>query len=127
MNLAGKFMGWFNKGMNTQIPNEATAGIGELIRNDWSNRQGITGPGGQGGWDPTRGFRVLDESKGGLNSGPTALVREAIKRPLRAIGGVGRVGGGIGTMLLGDLINPAPLASGTLEEAQRLGLLDSLK
>jgi len=127
MNLAGKFMGWFNKGMNTQIPNEATAGIGELIRNDWSNRQGITGPGGQGGWDPTRGFRVLDESKGGLNSGPTALVREAIKRPLRAIGGVGRVKGGIGTMLLGDLINPAPLASGTLEEAQRLGLLDSLK
>ena len=127
MNLAGKFMGWFNKGMNTQIPNEATAGIRELVKNDWLNRQGIKGPGGQGGWDPTRGFRVFDEAKGGLNSGPTALVREVIKRPLRTIGGLGRIKGGIGTLILGDLNNPAPLASGTLEEAKRLGLLSDLK
>ncbi len=115
MDLAGKFMGWFHKGMNTQIPNEATAGIRELISNDWSNRQGIKGPGGQGGWDPTRGFRVLDETKGGLNSGPTALVREVVKRPLRAIAGMNPVSG-TAAMLLGDLISPAPLASGTLDD-----------
>ncbi len=75
---------WFLKGQNTRIPNEAMASLGELVRDDWGQRQGISGPGGKGGWDPTRGFRVWDAKQGGFNSGPTPLGRQVVLRGLNA-------------------------------------------
>ena len=143
-------MGWFNKGMNVQIPNEATARFGD-IRDLWRNvdqvdprtligndriQRGQSNINFQRGKPPgvlgrpdrailgldipesirTRGLVTVSGAEGGPGSAPTGLVREVIKRPLRAITGVGRVGGGLGTMLLGDLISPAPLASGTLDD-----------
>jgi hypothetical protein len=150
MDLAGKFMGWFNKGMNTQIPNEATAAFGDirdlwrpvdqvdprtLIGNDRIQRgqsninfQQGRAPSALGRPDravlgidfpeslKTHRVVTVPGSEGGPGSAPTGLVREAIKRPLRALAGVGRVGGGLGSMILGDLINPRPLASGTLDD-----------
>lgn len=77
-------VGWWNQGRNVNVPNENRASIRDLMKDDWKQRQGRKGAGGKGGWDPTRGFRVQDASKGGLNSGPTAAVRQAFERPVRA-------------------------------------------
>jgi hypothetical protein len=89
---------WWNQGRNTRIPNENQASLKDLANDDWQQRQGRKGPGGKGGWDPTRGFRVQDAKKGGLRSGPTPAVRQAFERPVRTImrGGQGaaRLAGG---------------------------------
>jgi hypothetical protein len=76
---------WWNKGRNQRLPDEDTASWKDLAKDDWEQRQGRTGPGGKGGWDPTRGFRVMDAEKGGLKSGPTPAVRQAVERPLKLI------------------------------------------
>tara|TARA_B100000427_G_scaffold324554_1_gene329901 strand:+ start:7657 stop:8289 length:633 start_codon:yes stop_codon:yes gene_type:complete len=121
MNIAGKAMEWFNRGLNKSIPNEAKASWGDLISNDIKQR-GKFGKGGSlGGWDLTRGFRPgVPASEGGFMSGPTPLGREIIKRPLRALANlspVGRLAGGLPGLVVGDLISPQPLAAGTLDEA----------
>ena len=121
MDIAGKAMEWFNRGLNQSIPNEAKASWGDLISNDIKQR-GKFGKGGSlGGWDFTRGFRPgVPASEGGFMSGPTPLGREIIKRPLRALANlspVGRLAGGLPGLIVGDLISPQPLAAGTLDEA----------
>lgn len=85
MKTIKKLKKWWNKGRNTRIPDENKASWSTLMRDDWKQRQGIKGPSGEGGWDPTRGFRVMDAEKGGLKSGPTPAVRQAIERPARVV------------------------------------------
>ena len=88
-------VGWWNQGRNTRIPNENQASWKDLAKDDWKQRQGRKGPGGKGGWDPTRGFRVRSAAQGGLNSGPTPAVRQAFERPVRtAMQGARLVGRG---------------------------------
>jgi len=121
MNIAGKAMEWFNRGLNQSIPNEAKASWGDLISNDIKQR-GKFGKGGSlGGWDLTRGFRPgVPASEGGFMSGPTPLGREIIKRPLRALANlspVGRLAGGLPGMVIGDLVSPQPMADGTMDAA----------
>ena len=121
MDIAGKAMEWFNRGLNTRIPNEAKASLGELISDDWLQRGKFGKGGSKGGWDLTRGFRPgVSAGEGGFMSGPTPLGREIIKRPLRALANlspVGRLAGGLPGLIVGDLISPQPLAAGTLDEA----------
>ena len=99
---------WWNQGRNTRIPNENQASWKDLAKDDWKQRQGRKGPGGKGGWDPTRGFRVQSAAKGGLNSGPTPAVRQAFERPVRFAGKVlqtigrgARAVGAVGSALMG--------------------------
>ena len=121
MDIAGKAMEWFNRGLNTRIPNEAKASLGELVSDDWLQRGKFGKGGSKGGWDLTRGFRQgVSAGEGGFMSGPTPLGREIIKRPLRALANlspVGRLAGGLPGLIVGDLISPQPLAAGTLDEA----------
>jgi hypothetical protein len=121
MDIAGKAMEWFNRGLNTRIPNEAKASLGELVSDDWLQRGKFGKGGSKGGWDLTRGFRPgVPAGEGGFMSGPTPLGREIIKRPLRALANlspVGRLAGGLPGLIVGDLISPQPLAAGTLDEA----------
>ena len=83
--MSNAITNWFFKGQNTRIPNEAAASLKDLFIDDWKQRQGISGPGGKGGWDPTRGFRVWDAEKGGFSSGPTPLGRQVVLRGLDAL------------------------------------------
>ena len=99
---------WWNQGRNTRVPNENQASLKDLAKDDWKQRQGRKGPGGKGGWDPTRGFRVQSSAKGGLNSGPTPAVRQAFERPVRfggkvlqTIGRGARAVGAVGSALMG--------------------------
>ena len=99
---------WWNQGRNTRVPNENQASLRDLAKDDWKQRQGRKGPGGKGGWDPTRGFRVQSAAKGGLNSGPTPAVRQAFERPVRfggrvlqTIGRGARAVGAVGSALMG--------------------------
>tara|TARA_B100000927_G_scaffold291426_1_gene293572 strand:+ start:776 stop:2863 length:2088 start_codon:yes stop_codon:yes gene_type:complete len=76
---------WWNKGRNTRIPNENQARWRDLMRDDWAQR-GRPGDGSGGGWDPTRGFRPgVPADKGGMGSGPTPAIRQAVERPIRTI------------------------------------------
>ena len=121
MDIAGKAMEWFNRGLNTRIPNEAKASLGELVSDDWLQRGKFGKGGSKGGWDLTRGFRPgVPASEGGFMSGPTPLGREIIKRPLRALANlspVGQIAGGLPAMIAGDLISPDPMADGTMDAA----------
>ena len=101
-------MQWWNQGRNTRVPNENQASWKDLAKDDWKQRQGLKGAGGEGGWDPTRGFRVQSAAKGGLNSGPTPAVRQAFERPVRTARTVARgivtgarVAGALGSAVLG--------------------------
>ena len=68
-----------------------------------------------GGWDFTRGFRPgVPANEGGMMSGPTPAIRQSIERPLRAIRSLGAAKGGFVGLILNELMNPAPLADGTL-------------
>ena len=109
----GGFMGWFNKGANTRIPNEAKASWGQLFADDLSQRQHITAD-PKSAWNPLRGMPGYGSAKsvinpriraintrrrsmgkpplsmdkinpGGFQTGPTPIQREIIKRPVRAM------------------------------------------
>lgn len=49
-----------------------------------------------------------------VKTGPTPAVRQAFERPIRSVKGLGTVKGGLVTLILNELMNPAPLADGTL-------------
>ena len=90
-NLSACPVGWWNQG-SVRIQMSSWK---DLAKDDWKQRQGRKGPGGKGGWDPTRGFRVRSAAQGGLNSGPTPAVRQAFERPVRtAMQGARLVGRG---------------------------------
>ena len=50
-----------------------------------------------------------------MMSGPTPAIRQSVERPLRAIKSLGAAKGGFIGLILNELMNPAPLADGTLE------------
>ncbi len=56
---------------------------------------------------------------------PVSIGPVGVATGLGALGS--RIIGGVGTMLVGDLINPRSLADGTLDEARRLGMLKHLE
>ena len=110
---------WWNRGRNVRVVNENTTrwfGRDGLLADDWKQR-GKVGKGGKlGGWDFTRGFRPgVPANEGGMMSGPTPAIRQSIERPLRAIRSLGAAKGGFIGLVLNELMNPAPLADGTLE------------
>ena len=109
---------WWNRGRNVNVKGENTArwfGRDGLFADDWKQR-GKFGKGGKlGGWDFTRGFRPgVPANEGGMMSGPTPAIRQSIERPLRAIRSLGAAKGGFVGLILNELMNPAPLADGTL-------------
>ncbi len=109
---------WWNRGRNVRVVNENTTrwfGRDGLLADDWKQR-GKFGKGGKlGGWDFTRGFRPgVPASEGGMMSGPTPAIRQSIERPLRAIRSLGALKGGFFGLILNELMNPAPVADGTL-------------
>ena len=109
---------WWNRGRNVNVKGENTArwfGRDGLFADDWKQR-GKFGKGGKlGGWDFTRGFRPgVPANEGGMMSGPTPAIRQSVERPLRAIRSLGAAKGGFVGLILNELMNPAPLADGTL-------------
>ena len=110
---------WWNRGRNVRVPNENTArwfGRGSLMADDasqmtHSNRAFKTG---NTNWKSLRPWKAfLDPEMRG--TGPTPAIRQAIERPLRAMRTLGSVRGGFVGLILNELMNPAPLADGTLE------------
>ena len=110
---------WWNRGRNVRVPSENTArwfGRGSLMADDasqmtHSNRAFKTG---NTNWKSLRPWKAfLDPEMRG--TGPTPAIRQGIERPLRAIKSLGAVKGGFIGLILNELMNPAPLADGTLE------------
>ena len=104
---------WFNKGVNTRIPNESQASWRTLRADDWAQRQRISAD-PNSAWNPFRGMPGYGSAKakinprirgintkraaqgkpplsmdkinpGGFQTGPTPIQREIIKRPIRAL------------------------------------------
>ena len=77
-------------------------------------------------------FMEMPQQYPGAIGTQTSIGKPAYIGPARAttagLGALGsRVIGGLGTMIVGDLINPRSLADGTLDEARRLGMLKHLE
>ena len=96
---------WWNRGRNVRVPNENAArwfGRGSLMADDasqmtHSNRAFKTG---KTDWKSLRPWKAfLDPEMRG--TGPTPAIRQAIERPLRAIGSVR---GGVYGMILADIM-----------------------
>jgi len=110
---------WWNRGRNVRVPSENTArwfGRGSLMADDasqmtHSNRAFKTGNTNLKSLRPWKAF--LDPEMRG--TGPTPAIRQAVERPLRAMKTLGSVRGGFVGLILNELMNPAPLADGTLE------------
>ena len=104
---------WFNKGVNTRIPNESQASWRDLFRDDLMQRQRISAD-PNSAWNPFRGMPGYGSAKskinprireintrraaqgkpplsmdkinpGGFQTGPTPIQREIIKRPIRTL------------------------------------------
>ena len=104
---------WFDKGKNARVPGEDTAKWKTLLKDDWAQRQKQS-LGGKKFWNPLRGFFVQDATKGGLKSGPTPAVRQAIKRTGSLLS---KAATAVPPWLSGplQLLNPSPLADSTIE------------
>ena len=100
---------WYNKGRNVRVPNEDQASF-KTLRQDDSAQQGkfikpeskgkhpsrLTDDDFEGGAFPRNMSQLKDFMQGkgglpwsftrGLNTGPTALTRQTIERPLKNIG-----------------------------------------
>ena len=111
------FLQWFNKGAKPGENNMKWFGKNSLLSDDWKQR-GKFGKGGKyGGWDITRGFRPgVSAEEGGMMSGPTPAVRQAVKRSFGFLSSFR--GGGLATLaslVANEFINPQPLADGTMD------------
>jgi len=108
---------WWNRGRNVRVGGENTArwfGKGGLLADDAkqltrTNKAFKSGAGGIKGWRPLKAF-----TPDMVRTGPTPAVRQAFERPIRSVKGLGTVKGGLVTLILNELMNPAPLADGTL-------------
>ena len=108
---------WWNRGRNVRVGGENTArwfGKGGLLADDAkqltrTNKAFKSGAGGIKGWRPLKAF-----TPDMVKTGPTPAVRQAFERPIRSVKGLGTVKGGLVTLILNELMNPAPLADGTL-------------
>ena len=108
---------WWNRGRNVRVGGENTArwfGKGGLLADDAkqltrTNKAFKSGAGGIKGWRPLKAF-----TPNMVKTGPTPAVRQAFERPIRSVKGLGTVKGGLVSLILNELMNPAPLADGTL-------------
>ena len=110
---------WWNRGRNARVPSENTArwfGRGSLMADDASQmtHSNRAFKSGKTDWKSLRPWKAfLDPEMRG--TGPTPAIRQAVERPLRAMRTLGSVRGGFVGLILNELMNPAPLADGTLE------------
>ena len=108
---------WWNRGRNLRVAGENTArwfGKNGLMADDAkqitrTNKAFRSGATGIKGWNPFKAF-----TPDMVKTGPTPAVRQAFERPIRSVKGLGTVKGGLVSLILNELINPAPVADGTL-------------
>ena len=108
---------WWNRGRNLRVAGENTArwfGKNGLMADDAkqitrTNKAFRSGATGIRGWNPFKAF-----TPDMVKTGPTPAVRQAFERPIRSVKGLGTVKGGLVSLILNELINPAPVADGTL-------------
>tara|TARA_A100000171_G_scaffold14322_1_gene12557 strand:- start:849 stop:2387 length:1539 start_codon:yes stop_codon:yes gene_type:complete len=112
-----QFKNFYNQGRNVRFPNENTAKLKDLIKDDFSqitrsNKAFKEGAKGIRGARPLKAF-----TPNMMKTGPTPLFRQSIERPFRSLlsGGAKGVAKKIPILdLLLDLAFPKPLADGTL-------------
>ncbi len=106
---------WWNKGRNARVPNENTArwrGQDGLMADDAkqltrTNKAFKSGASGVEGWRPWKAFTPKM-----VKTGPTPAVRQAFERPVRAMGGMGSVRGGVVTSLINSILGPMSYDAG---------------
>jgi uncharacterized membrane protein YgcG len=112
---------WWNRGRNVRVSGENSArwfGKNGLMADDAkqltrTNKAFKSGATGVRGWNPFKAFTPEM-----VKTGPTPAVRQAFERPIKAAMGIGKgigtLKGGLLGLILNELINPAPVADGTL-------------
>ena len=118
----GNFMDFYNRGRNVRFPNESSARMIDLIKDDFSQmtRSNKAFKAGDTSFKSLRPFKAFTPEM--MATGPTPLFRQVIERSLKAMlalgKGTAKTAPLIGTAL--DLAFPQPLADGTLTNAQKM-------
>lgn len=118
----GNFMDFYNRGRNVRFPNESSARMIDLIKDDFSQmtRSNKAFKAGDTSFKSLRPFKAFTPEM--MGTGPTPLIRQVIERSLKAMlalgKGTAKTAPLIGTAL--DLAFPQPLADGTLTSAQEM-------
>lgn len=118
----GNFMDFYNRGRNVRFPNESSARMIDLIKDDFSQmtRSNKAFKAGDTSFKSLRPFKAFTPEM--MGTGPTPLIRQVIERSLKAMlalgKGTAKTAPLIGTAL--DLAFPQPLADGTLTNAQKM-------
>ena len=118
----GNFMDFYNRGRNVRFPNESSARMIDLIKDDFSQmtRSNKAFKAGDTSFKSLRPFKAFTPEM--MSTGPTPLFRQVIERSLKAMLALGKGTAKkaplIGTAL--DLAFPQPLADGTLTSAQEM-------
>ena len=117
-----RFMNFYNRGRNVRFPNESSARMIDLIKDDFSQmtRSNKAFKAGDTSFKSLRPFKAFTPEM--MGTGPTPLIRQVIERSLKAMLALGKGTAKkaplIGTAL--DLAFPQPLADGTLTSAQKM-------
>tara|TARA_R100000234_G_C4999963_1_gene179828 strand:+ start:673 stop:2151 length:1479 start_codon:yes stop_codon:yes gene_type:complete len=117
-----RFMNFYNRGRNVRFPNESSARMIDLIKDDFSQmtRSNKAFKAGDTSFKSLRPFKAFTPEM--MGTGPTPLIRQVIERSLKAMLALGKGTAKkaplIGTAL--DLAFPQPLADGTLTSAQEM-------
>ena len=117
-----RFMNFYNRGRNVRFPNESSARMIDLIKDDFSQmtRSNKAFKAGDTSFKSLRPFKAFTPEM--MGTGPTPLIRQVIERSLKAMLALGKGTSKkaplIGTAL--DLAFPQPLADGTLTSAQKM-------
>ena len=118
----GNFMDFYNRGRNVRFPNESSARMIDLIKDDFSQmtRSNKAFKAGDTSFKSLRPFKAFTPEM--MGTGPTPLFRQVIERSLKAMLALGK-GTAKKAPLIGaalDLAFPQPLADGTLTNAQKM-------
>ena len=118
----GNFMDFYNRGRNVRFPNESSARMIDLIKDDFSQmtRSNRAFKAGDTSFKSLRPFKAFTPEM--MGTGPTPLFRQVIERSLKAMLALGK-GTAKKAPLIGaalDLAFPQPLADGTLTNAQKM-------
>ena len=118
----GNFMDFYNRGRNVRFPNESSARMIDLIKDDFSQmtRSNKAFKAGDTSFKSLRPFKAFTPEM--MGTGPTPLIRQVIERSLKAMLALGK-GTAKKAPLIGaalDLAFPQPLADGTLTNAQKM-------
>ena len=118
----GNFMDFYNRGRNVRFPNESSARMIDLIKDDFSQmtRSNKAFKAGDTRFKRLRPFKAFTPEM--MGTGPTPLFRQVIERSLKAMLALGK-GTAKKAPLIGaalDLAFPQPLADGTLTNAQKM-------